>query len=291
MKKLINLILFTVLIFAYSSCTKQETVAYYIGGTKPVLSGISNSGSSTINLSASDSASTAISLSWTNPNYTFNYGASSLNVSYLLEIDTSGSNFTNPHRGQIGISQSTNVVMTITQINAVLTNSMNLDTSSTHKLEIRIAAYIVTTGPGADTLYSNVLSYNAKPYFPPPAVNPPSSGTLYLVGGLDIMNGIAWNNSDPFLPGYQFTQITPKLYTITVHLSGGDNTSGDDQFLFLPKAGDWTHKYACKKTANQPASGGSFGYDFSDNFPGPESAGTYKITVDFQLGIYTVIKQ
>jgi len=291
MKIVIKLILFTALILTYS-CKKQESVAYYNGGTQPALIGISNSGSSVINLSATDSAKQALSLNWTNPNYKSNYGVNTLGVNYLLEIDTAGSGFSNPKRAQITVSNDTSFVFSENLINGYLANQMGLDTSFEHNVEIRITATLSTTGTGAGTaVYSNVLAYTAKPFYPPPAVNPPSTGTLYLVGGPDIMNGSSWDNSNPFKSGYEFTKVSATFYTLTVALSGGDNTSGDNQFLFLPLAGDWGHKYACKKTTDQLESGGSFGYDFSSNFPGPSTGGTYKIDVDFQLGTYTIVKQ
>ncbi len=295
MNKLFYPILCAVIVFA--SCKKQETTAYFQGGTEPVLTATSNSGSAVINLDAADSTATALKLSWTNPNYMFNYGVSSLSVNYLVEVDTAGSNFTNPNRAQLSISQLTDTVLSEGALNAYLTNGMGLDTSFTHDLEIRVTASLNTSGNGVGTvLYSNVESFKAKPYFPPPAVAPPADGTLYLVGGPDIMNGSNWDNSNPFKDGYEFTQVTDKVYTITLTLSGGDNTSADDQFLFVPKAGDWSNKYAVHTTSTDAVAGGAFGYNggnsyYNANFPGPTSAGTYKITVDFQTGIYTLVKQ
>ncbi|MBS1653827.1 MAG: SusE domain-containing protein [Bacteroidetes bacterium] len=262
-------------------------MAYYTGGTNPTLSGVTNSGGTVISLQPSDSTKTAVSLTWTNPNFTFNNGISSLNVGYLVEIDTTGSNFTNSKRTQIGISQSTSLVLTETAINSYLTNQMGLDTSFSHNLEIRIAAYMVTSGAGADTLYSNVMKVTAKPYYPPPAVAPPTTGHLYLVG--DATPG-GWSNPVP-LPDQEFTKISTTLYQITVPLSGGGK-----HFLFLPLNGDWGNKYACHDGSTQPVTGGDFGYNggnsyYNADIPGPDNDGTYKIVVDFQVGKYTVTKQ
>jgi hypothetical protein len=295
MNKLFYLILCAVVVFA--SCKKQETTAYFQGGTEPVLTAISNSGSEVINLDAFDSTATALKLSWTNPNYMFNYGASSLGVNYLVEIDTTGSNFTNPQRAQISISQLTDTVLSEGRLNSYLTSVMGLDTSFAHNLEIRITSSINTSGNGVGTLlYSNVESFTAKPYYPPPVVTLPPENTLYLVGGPNIMNGSNWDNSNPFKDGYEFTRESATLYTLTVTFSGGDNTSADDQFLLVPKAGDWSNKYAVHETSADAVAGGTFGYNggnsyYNANFPGPTNAGTYKITVDFQAGVYTLVKQ
>jgi hypothetical protein len=131
----------------------------------------------------------------------------------------------------------------------------------------------------AALLSSNTLSINATPYAIPPKVKLPVNGELYLVG--DATAG-GWNNPVP-VPSQQFTQVTPTLYEITIDLIGGK------QYLAIPVNGDWSHKYAVK---NGPAaSGGDFGYDWSDNFPGPSTSGKYKISLDFQRGKFTVTPQ
>lgn len=289
MKKLFYLFL-SGFIFLLSSCEKKEVQAYFKGGTEPVLTGVTNTGTSSIALSPADSARVALSLSWTNPEYKFSYGTSSLDVAYFLEIDTAGSNFTFADRYQTTINRDLMFQMTGGSINTILTNVMGLATGVLHNLEVRLGSYIVTSGPGVDTLYSNIVKVTAVPFAPPPLVALPTTGELYLVGG-DAKLGNWQNGGNDF--AYQdqkFTMVTETQYTLTVELSGGDNTTDANQFLIIPKWGDWGHKYACKKTSEQPTTGGKFGYDWSDNFPGPPSAGTYKIDLDFQLGTYTVTK-
>src|SRR6478672_13468934 len=83
------------------SCTKQENKIYIEGNTPPVLISSVNG---TIPLSFATKDQEAIRLNWTNPEYKFTTGISSQNVSYQLEIDTTGSNFTNPQRKVIAIS-------------------------------------------------------------------------------------------------------------------------------------------------------------------------------------------
>lgn len=282
MKKIINFFLLTIMVFTLS-CQKQETVAYYTGGTAPVLTGVSNSGGTVLNLRAPDSATVALTLNWTNPNYMFNYGVSSLDVSYLVEIDTLGSNFTNPSRLQLSVSKDLSLAFTESYLSGKLTSGLGLDTAHAHNLQMRVTATAKTTGANTIPIVSNVVNFSAKPYFPPPAVNPPTTGNLYIVGSATAG---AWNNPVP-LPSQQFTKVSATLFTITIPLTGGQ------EFLFLPLNGDWGHKFACNKTASPPSgdAGGVFGYDWSDNFPGPTATGTYKITVNFQAGTYTVVKQ
>jgi starch-binding outer membrane protein SusE/F len=281
MKRTINLFLFALLIIAFS-CTKQETKAYYIGGTNPVLTGTANSGSSAINLKAADSTLTGLTLAWTNPNYMFNYGVSSLDASYLIEMDTTGSNFTNPKRAQIGISQSTAITLTEATINSYLANQMGLDTSFSHKLDVRVAASMANSGTGAKTLYSNVLNYTAKPFYPPPIVAPPASGNLWILGDA-VASG--WSNPlpAPYDVSQKFTKVTATKYTLVVNF----NATGG--YKLIQVQGDWGTQFHALAPAL--AATGKFEQKDSDpQFPSP-GAGTYLITIDFQTGTYTVVKQ
>jgi len=270
LNKLISLAAFAVL---FGSCMKQEEKLYFIGGTAPVLS---SSVSDVIPLSYANADQEAVKLSWTNPNYTFTTGPSSLDVSYLLEIDTAGSNFTNPSREQISISKDLSISITNAQLNDYLLNQLSLQAGVEHNLEFRISSSIVKNNT---TLVSNSLQLKATPYAIPPKVPPPSDGKLFLVGSATAGG---WNNPVP-TPSQQFTQQDSTHYTITIALAGGQ------EYLFLPVNGDWGHKYAVKdKTLAGLNGGGDFGLDYSDNFPGPSASGTYTINVDFQKGKFTV---
>jgi hypothetical protein len=287
MNKLFYLIFSVVIVFA--SCKKQETTAYYQGGTEPVLTATSNSGSDVINLEAVDSTASALKLSWTNPNYMFNYGVSSLSVNYLVEIDTSGSDFSNPKRAQISVSQLTDTVLSEGILNNYLTNSMGLDTSFAHQLEIRVTSYINTSGNGVGTvLYSNVLSFTAKPFYPPPAVEPPASGNLYIVG--DATAGGWNNNSNPAPDGIgnqNFTQVSPKDYQIRIALIA------DKEYKFIETPGSWDEQWS---TATEQNSGDASTLNYNLKFNGancraPSTSGTYLIDVNFQTGKVALVKQ
>lgn len=277
-------ILSSVLLLVFFSCKKEISKVIYQGGTAPTLTA---SQTGTIPLSFANKDQEAIRFSWSNPGYQFSNGVSSQNVSYKIEIDTTGSNFTNPNRKIISVSNDLGLSISQNDFNDYLLNQLNLKPGMSHNIEVRVTSYLVNNSA---PLSSNVLKFTTTPYSIPPKVAPPASGTLYLVGGDSKLGG--WQNGGTYkVQNQQFTQVSPTLYQLTVQLSGGDNTTGDDQYLFVPVWGDWSHKYACKKTSDQSPDGGDFGYDFSDNFPGPTAAGTYKITVDFQRGKYTVVKQ
>jgi hypothetical protein len=95
---------------------------------------------------------------------------------------------------------------------------------------------------------------------------------LYIVG--DATAG-AWNNPVP-VPSQRLTRLNSSEWQITLPLIGGK------EYLLLPVNGDWTHKYAVpNKSLTGLSAGGEFGYDLSDNFPGPSAGGTFKINVNF----------
>src|ERR1700759_413331 len=73
-----------------SSCKKDESKVYFDGGTTPVLTSTVTADS--IPLPLSDTTATAVTFSWTNPNYQYSNGISSMDVTYYLEFDTT-SNF------------------------------------------------------------------------------------------------------------------------------------------------------------------------------------------------------
>src|SRR5688572_3426480 len=71
------------------SCKKNVSKITYEGGTAPVVT----TSATNVALEPGSEANTAIVLNWTNPNYVFSTGVSSQDVSYTLEIDTAGGNF------------------------------------------------------------------------------------------------------------------------------------------------------------------------------------------------------
>ncbi len=289
MKRSLNKVLFIALSISMLlvACKKQGENVVFNSGTPPVLSA---SLSDSIPLSPATGPNQAISFSWTNPNYSFSNGISSLNVTYNLEFDTAGANFSSANLQTIQISPDLGTSLTVDALNSLVTNGLQLSFAQSHTIQVRVVALLApyTSGSASvGSLNSNVLSYVVTPYAPPPVVTPPSSGQLVLVGG-DALLG-AWANPVP--ASQAFTQVSPTDYQLKIALSGGDPTNGSDQYLILPVNGVWSHKYACANTANQPFSGGKFGLDLSSNFPGPTAPGTYLFDVNFQTGIITVTKQ
>ena len=276
MKKIIQQLFFlSLLIVLFTSCKKDENKVYFEGGTNPVLT--TSITTATLPLSFANKDKQAVTLSWTNPNYKMNTGVSSQDVSYQIEIDTTGANFTSSKKQTVAVSKDLNLSFAVSVLNGYLLNQLQLIPAVSHDIEMRVKCFLTNESA---VLYSNVVKFKVTPYAIPPVVDAPTTGKLFLVGSATPG---AWNNPVP-TPSQEFTKKDALHFEITVSLSGGG------EYLFLPLNGDWGHKFSCKKTADQSPNGGDFGYDFSDNFSGPAASGNYKIEVDFQRGKYTVTK-
>ena len=281
MKKYLKFILVPLLlVFVISSCKKDEHKIFLEGGTAPVLKA---SVTDTIPLIFADKDKEAVNLTWTNPNYKFTTGISSHSVSYQIEIDTAGANFTNPQKQTVSISSDLSKSFTQEVFNDYLLNQLVLKPAVPHNIEIRVKSFLENN---SGLLFSNALAFTVTPYAIPPKVDTPYTGHLYIVGNATPGgDATGWNNPVP-VPTQEFERVSSTLYQITIPLIGGK------EYLFLPKNGDWGHKYAvADKTVAGLSSGGDFKYDAKDNFPGPASSGTYKIVVDFQRGKFTVTPQ
>ncbi len=119
------------------------------------------------------------------------------------------------------------------------------------------------TGKFSVTPYSNVFT-----------------GDVYLIGDATVAG---WDNSVGNLVQTTFTRKSNALFELTTTLTA---TKG---YLFLPTAGNWDHKYG-----GESKTGGTLLFDGAvpgSNTPAPDETGTYKITVNFGTGIYSVVKQ
>ncbi len=273
MKNILKLLVISSLVVTgILSCTKDENKDYYEGGTAPVLT----ASTTTPAVTYANANNTVFTLSWTNPNYKFTTGISSQDVSYIIEIDTAGANFTNPQKQSIAVSKDLSMAFTASQLNTYLLTAL-LAPDVPHNIEIRVKSSLINNSA---TLISNVLKLTVTPYSIPPKVVPPASGELYITG-----NAVAsdWTNTPP--PSQKFTRVSSTLYTITIPLIGGNS------YTFLPTYASWNDKYSIA-TKNDPTevNGGDFQWQGNDILA-PAAGGTYKIQVNFQTGKFTVTPQ
>ena len=277
MKTLINKLFFISLLAGMLvSCKKDEHKIYYEGGTNPVLS---SSVSNTFPLTYATADQEAIKLSWTNPDYYFTTGISSQDVTYTLEIDTVGAKFTNPAKVSITISKELTKTFKQSEINDLLLNTLVLKPGQVHKIEMRVSSSLSSS---ATKLASNILQFTITPYAIPPKVVPPASGKLYITGSATPASWMG--GGDPELLSQKFTQVSPTVYEITIHLTGGGS------YLFVPVYGDWGNKYGYDGSNNSNDVNGDNLKKEGGDMLAPPNDGNYKITADFQRGKFIVVK-
>lgn len=276
MKPITKVFILSVLVLCgMGSCKKDEHRVIFTGGTAPVLA---SSATGNIALSYLTPDEQAVSLSWTNPNFQFNTGISSLNVNYNLEIDTTGVDFTSSHKVVLSVGTDLSKTFTQSQLNDNLLK-LKLNVGTSYNIEMRVTALILG---GSEPLISNVLKFSATAYLIPPKVVPPTDSTLWLTG--DATNS---GYDNPLPPPYdvsqKFQMMSPTLYELTVTMKGGG------AYKLIQEQGNWDTQYHMITGGTWDA--GNFEKKNSDpGFPGTPSGGKYKIQVDFQTGTYNVTK-
>jgi starch-binding outer membrane protein SusE/F len=278
MKSIIKIFSIALLAISFAACKKDENKITFEGGTAPVLS----ANKTVIPMTYLTRDNEAVVLNWTNPNYRFTTGISSQDVTYLLEIDTTGSNFTNPKRKQVSIAKDLSRAMNQSELNDYLLNDMLLVVAIPHNIEFRIRA---TVGNGLGTaIYSNVLKFTVIPYVIPPKVDPPTTGKLFITGSA---TPAGWQCAcgEPELLTQKFTQVTSTLYVLnSIALTGGGS------YLLLPQYASWGSKFGFTGAGNaNNVNGDDFRFNGNDILA-PAASGNYKIEVDFQRGKFTVTK-
>lgn len=275
--KILPLFLFAAVVL--SSCKKQENQVVYEGGTPPVLTATTNA----VRLEAGEEANIAITFNWTHPGYKLTTGLSSHNVNYLLEIDTVGANFSRSKKYPANISNDLFITYKVGDLNAILGNTMllQLNPRRTYNMQARVTS---TTTGGAAKLISNVFNFSVKPFPPPPKVQLPAAGNLWVTG-----DAFASNWSNPLGAPYDVAQKFTRLPSFTDYeLLVNMNATGG--YKLIQTQGDWSTQY--HMVGGGTALAGSFEYgDAPFSFPAPAIAGLYKLSFNFQIGTYTVVKQ
>ncbi len=275
-----SLILSSLLATMLWSCEKDENKEYFEGGTAPVLSATKTG---TIPLADATKGNEAVKISWTNPNYKFSTGLSSQNVSYSIEMDTTGANFTNPKRVTVNVSGDLSKSFTQGELNDFLLNTMQLKAAAPHNIEMRVKSSLINNSA---LLFSNVLKFVVTPYKLPPKVAVPTTGKLFITGGAT--------------PGsWQCGCGEAELLTQKFNMIGTDTTlfelpsitlTGGGSYLLLPQYGSWSVKFGGVGGNNSNnVDGDDFKLNGSD-LKAPAVTGNYKIVVDFQRGKFTVTK-
>jgi starch-binding outer membrane protein SusE/F len=252
------------LLLVIMACTKVSNT-FYANGQNSALTG----SSTTIAPTPADSLSQVLTLNWTDPMYATDKSTEK----YTIQFDSSGRNFSKAVNIVVsGVLTDTFIAKQINNIALSFGFSYNV----AYNMDVRVVSSYANNN---EQLPSNTLTISVTPYVVPPKVQPPITKQLYLVGSA-TQGG--WSNPVP-VPMQQFEEIDSVNYGGVFKLIGGQ------QYLMLPANGDWTNKYAvADNTISGLNKGGVFGYNYSANFPGPDSSGLYKIMVNFQAGTFTV---
>lgn len=265
------------------ACKKDENKVIFEDGTAPVLTA---SSTTDMILDNSKKDAPALTLSWTNPGYRFNTGISSQNVTYTLQVDTVGSNFTlNRNIQEMAIANELGVTFTVKELNAFL-SKMELNAGKPYNMEIRVKAALINNSL---PLYSNVIGIKITPYLdfavepPGTAANNYDDGNLWVTG--DCFPSPDWANPlpSPYDTGLKFTKIDKLHYELIVDF---DKTGG---YKLIQEPGVWSTQYHAI-TAGAALSGDFEKKDADPQFASP-GAGTYKIEVNFQTGKYKLTPQ
>jgi hypothetical protein len=278
MKSIVKLIsLSLMLATCLWACTKDENREYILGGTNPVLTA---SSTAPLVLNVLNQNNAAISFSWTNPNYQFTTGVSSQDVSYALQFDTTGANFTNPKLQTKSIISDLATTLTVKELNTYLL-SMGLVEDMPHNIEMRIvASFAGSTVP----LASNVIKKVITPYLDV-AIPLPPTGELFITGDACVSS---WTNTPPI--AQKCTKVDNTTYKITMSFTPGKF------YKFLSNQGFWQPQYGVKIGSGGTANGGKLGLNNNmapynsdpDAIPTPSSSGNYTITLNFKTGDYSV---
>lgn len=260
------LVLVPALLVFITGCDKVDSLPLFEKGAGTVTLSAS---ASNIAPAASDSNNVAVTFSWTDPKY----AADPATFKYVLEIDSTGKNFANASQ-KITIGKLSQGVLAKELNNMLLAKGYAFN--GTYDLDVRLLS---SYGNNNEQYKSNTVKIKYKIYVTPPKVTLPVTGKLFLVGDATQGN---WNNPVP-VPTQEFAKID------SVTWAGVFQLNGNAEYLVLPENGSWSTKYSvADKSLAGLRTGGDFGFNLNDNFPGPTTGGWYVITLNFQTGKFTV---
>ncbi|HVS94054.1 MAG TPA: SusE domain-containing protein [Mucilaginibacter sp.] len=228
-----------------ASCKKDEVKVIANTGKGGTL----QASSTTIVLSKTNLADTAVTFNFSNANY--GYKAAVTNV---LQIDVPGDNFSNPKEYTLSAG-SLKQSFTVPDFNTLLL-ALNLPTGTASQVQARIKSQI---SPNVAPVYSNVLSFTATPFA--------LIAYLWVPG---TYQGVKqW---DPPTADSLVSPTGNGVYTGYVHFDAGGNFK-------ITSNPDWNHtNYGDGGTGKISSSGGNL------TAPG---AGLYLVTVDVNAGTIT----
>jgi len=253
------------------ACEKEEERVIFKGGSAPVLTA---SSTSNLVLTKAQENYTSLQFQWTNPEYSFSNGINTQDVLYTLQIDTVGSNFTNPKQASLTFTNNISTALLVKDLNNALA-VLELKDFVPHNFEFRIKA---TLASGSVPVYSNKVAITITTYLD---VVYPVPANLYITGSATPGNWMG--GGAPELLSQKFTKVNAYRFELT-----GLQLNANSAFLFVPVYGNWDNKYGFTgaKEANN-VNGDSF-RPGGEDLKSPGETKTYKIIVNFKTGRYSL---
>jgi hypothetical protein len=270
MNKILKTVLGITLALVLASCEEQQDKVTFLGGTSPELT-ISSASDLVLTKSAENYSS--LQFQWTNPEYKFSNGVNTQDVSYVLQVDTAGSDFSNPKIVGLGFTKDVSHSFTVKELNTAL-SSLELKDFVPHNFEFRVKSALAS---GSVPLYSNVLKIKITTYLD---VVFPVPDKLFITGDATPKGWMGGGDTE--VATQKFTKVNTYLFVL-------DNIQmkASSPFLFIPVYGNWDNKYGFTgaKAANNPT-GDTFKPNGEDLIS-PGTTKSYKITVNFKTGKYS----
>lgn len=249
------------LVFAFTACEKAPDLPVYGNGVASVLT----AASTTVAPSPADSNKYSLILNWTDPKHAQSPGL----YKFVIEIDSSGRNFSKAYTRTVTGKLTDSIVAK--EFNAIML-AWGFEFNKAYDVDVRVTS---SYGNNNERIASNILRIRATPYKIPPKVALPVTGKLFIVGGA-TQGG--WNNPVP-VPSQELARIDETTFGGVFLLTAGE------KYLLLPENGSWG-KYGADVAANDNLSG-TFKAEGAD-ISAPASSGYYKMTIDFQKGMYNL---
>jgi hypothetical protein len=162
-----------------AGCDKMQDLPHYSSGNNVTLT----SSKTAVTATAADSSTTVVSFSWSSPKY----ATDTSNYKYILEIDSTGRNFskevTRTVMGKLGTS------LTGQQLNAIMAD-FGFPANQVIGLDLRVTS---SYGNNNERLLSNVVKLNVTPYLVPITLTPTSSAPITLLVSNATNTAISFN--------------------------------------------------------------------------------------------------
>lgn len=249
-----KLFLFLAASLLFISCEKDETKVVATEGTSPQLTVVQNKQV----LTEEEKADTAVTFSWTRPDY--GYSAA---VSYSVQFGKKGANFSGAKT--VYLTNAQRKGYTVSELNAIAAE-IGMAAFTSGDMEVRVSGEISSE---ITPVYSNTATVTITPY-----LSEPEYPVLYMVG--DATEG-SWDNAKGTAMFRDENDVF--IYTFTGYFNAGG-------LKFLGVSGQWAPMWG---------SNGSGGVAFRPTEPDPDpanftvtSGGYYKVDLNLRNNTFSL---